>query len=353
MLLKNIKVRPVRKDEETRFKDLLARYHYLGFVPKIGETLWYVATIEETWLCILSFSVSALKLKRRDDWIGWGYRRQSGRLKLVVNNNRFLILPPHRYPNLGSRVLSLCLKRLSDDWLELFDHRILLVETFVDPRRFHGTVYRASNWVCIGETEGYRRKRRSYVYTGNRKLIFVKELHRGARRLLSQHRLDEEFITREIMTIKAEHMKALPDCFSNISDPRRSAGKRHSLKTILAISTAAILCGMEGYKGIWDWAKSLSQRARERFECRIENGQYVIPSEYVIRNVLMRVDPDQLDQSFQRWNETYAVEDETLAIDGKTMKAAIDSDGKQVHIMSAVGHHTKVCYTQKKLVRCQ
>jgi len=35
----------------------------------------------------------------------------------VVNNSRYLLLPDrHVYPNLGSKVLSLCLKRLSGDW---------------------------------------------------------------------------------------------------------------------------------------------------------------------------------------------------------------------------------------------
>ena len=348
MTLRKLKVRPVRSEEEERFKALLTEHHYLGFVPKIGETLWYVAEFANKWLAILSFSVSALKLKQRDSWISWDYRRQRGRLKLITNNNRFLILTQQKLPNLGSKVLSMCLRRLSNDWKTRFGHRIALVETFVDPTRFQGTVYKASNWLCLGKTAGYSRKRRSYIHTGDQKLIFVKELHRNARKLLSQPILPNDFRTGEIMELKANHMKALPDFFSNVSDPRRAEGKRHSLKTVLGISTAAILCGMEGYKGISDWAKSLSQGARARFSCRYENGEYKVPSEYIIRNILIRVDADQLNKSFQLWNEKYAEEDETLAIDGKTMKAAIDGNGKQIHIMSAVGHKTKACYTQKK-----
>jgi hypothetical protein len=55
-----------------------------------------------------------------------------------------------------------------------------------------------------------------------------------------------------------------------------------------------------------------------------------------------------LDQALKRWNELYAEKDESLAIDGKTMCNAIDKQGYQTHIMSAVGHQTKTCYTQKK-----
>jgi len=54
-----------------------------------------------------------------------------------------------------------------------------------------------------------------------------------------------------------------------------------------------------------DWANSLGSKARERFRCRRENGRYVVPSQYVIRNVLIRIDPSDLDRSLQRWNETY------------------------------------------------
>ncbi len=51
----------------------------------------------------------------------------------------------------------------------------------------------------------------------------------------------------------------------------------------------------------------------------------------------------------QQWNEVYGAIDESLAIDGKTMCNAIDKDGRQTHIMSAIGHQSGQCYTQKKV----
>ena len=110
---------------------------------------------------------------------------------------------------------------------------------------------------------------------------------------------------------------------------------------------------MRGYKAISDWAKSLGTKARSSFGCRYVNGSYVVPSEYIIRNVLIRVNPDHLDQALQRWNELYAEQDESLAIDGKTMCNAIDDQGHQTHIMSVIGHESKVCHTQKKSVLCR
>jgi len=80
-------------------------------------------------------------------------------------------------------------------------------------------------------------------------------------------------------------------------------------------------------------AQSLGQKARQRFRCpRNNDGSFVVPSEYIIRDVLIRVDPVQLDQALQRWNETYGEKDQLLAIDGKTMCNALDKDGCQTHI---------------------
>jgi hypothetical protein len=143
-------------------------------------------------------------------------------------------------------------------------------------------------------------------------------------------------------------MRTLPDFFVDIPDPRRAQGRRHRLATVLAIAAGACLCGMHGYLAISDWAQSLGQNARKRFGCRFQNKRYVVPSLSIIRDVLIRVDPVDLDRAIQRWNEVYAQHDNAMAIDGKTMCNAIDDNGNQAHIMSAVGHQSKNCYTQKK-----
>ena len=59
-------VRLIRSDEQPRYQQLMREHHYLGYLPKIGETLWYVASWREQWLALLSFSGSALKCAPRD-----------------------------------------------------------------------------------------------------------------------------------------------------------------------------------------------------------------------------------------------------------------------------------------------
>lgn len=349
--MKSIIIRPVVRADEARYQELMQAHHYLGSCPKIGETLWYVATYGQEWVALVSFSAAAWKCGVRDRWIGWNFRFQYDRLKLVANNSRFLILPNWHIPNMGSKVLSLCVRRLANDWLMNFGHPLLLLETFVDPKRFQGTVYRAANWTYVGNSRGFSRTRDGYsANTSSPKMVFVKTLRSDTQDVLSRPILDPTYRTGEPkMQISANNMRSLLDFFKDISDPRRAAGRRHQLSTILAIATAATLCGMRGYKAISDWADSLGQKARERFHCRHTTNGYIVPSESIIRDILIRVDPDSLDLALQRWNAVYGGDDSCLAIDGKTMCNAIDEEGRQTHIMSVVGHDTKICYTQKKL----
>ena len=355
MDLQELYVRPIQCSEELRYQELMKAHHYLGALPKIGETLWYIATYRDEWVALLGFSAAAWKCAARDRWIGWDFRHQYGRLKLVTNNSRFLILPDWHWPNLGSKALSLCERRLPGDWQSRFGHPLVLLETFVDPQRFQGTVYKAANWRYLGNTQGFKRTRGGYSDTLNSpKKLFVKPLQADARTVLSRPCLDSPYRTGAPKNmLSAEQMYSLPEFFADIPDPRRAQGRRHPLPVVLAIAAGAILCGMRGYKALADWAKSLRPKARERFRCRRINGSYRVPSEYIIRDCLIRIDPVHLDRALQHWNQTYGQDDESLAIDGKTMRNAIDDQGRQTHIMGVVGHQTQTCYTQKKSAPCR
>jgi hypothetical protein len=354
--LEHLSVRPVTKTEERRYRELMQQHHYLGDLAKIGHTLWYVATYGGEWAALLSFSAAAWKCSARDRWIGWRYRHQYSRLNFIANNSRFLILPDWHRPNLGSKVLSLCQRRIQADWQTHFGKTLLLLETFVDPSRFHGTVYRAANWHCVGQTQGYRRTHDGYSANEQApKLVFVRPLQVDAQALLACPLLDSRYHPQSPnMMLTAEQMTSLPDFFTGITDPRRAQGRIHSLPTVLAIAAAGVLCGMRGYKAIAGWANDLSPKARERFRCRRQKGGgYRVPSEFVIRDLLVRVDPVEFDTALQKWNALFGQEDQSLAIDGKTMRNAIDEQGQQTHIMSVVGHESAQCYTQKKSVPSQ
>ncbi len=110
----------------------------------VGESIRYIASFQRSLLALSGWSAAAINSRVREQWIGWSPVLKRQRLEFVANNARFLILGKERIPNLASRILSLNLKRLSQDWQRVYGHPIWIVETFVDPRYFLGTCYKAA-----------------------------------------------------------------------------------------------------------------------------------------------------------------------------------------------------------------
>ena len=251
----------------------------------------------------------------------------------------------------------MCQKRLCTDWQKHFGHRLLLLETFVDPQRFVGTVYAAANWIYLGLTRGYRRTRQGY---SNAALSLFKKSSSNRSNIMPAPCSAAPVLPCPYrqgvvkMKLNAQQMLSLPDFFADIPDPRRAQGRRHSLACVLAIVCGATLCGMRGYKAMADWAQSLASKARQRFRCRLVSMPTTSSlANSLIRDVMIRVHPADLDQALQTpHNQAFAQQDSTLAIDGKTMCNALDQNDHQTHVMSVVGHHTKTCYTQKKSALC-
>lgn len=137
------------------FRDLLRRYHYLGYATPFGARLQYLVHVtrprRELVGCI-QFSSPAWRMKARDKWIGWSDGTRAAGLQQVVNNSRFLVLAQIR--NLASSILSAVLDRLVGDWRAQYGVNPVLVETLVDRKRYHGGCYRAANWIELGETSG-------------------------------------------------------------------------------------------------------------------------------------------------------------------------------------------------------
>ena len=114
--LRTVTVRPTWGAEEHRRWDRLVQtHHYLPFHGVFGKGLRHVATLGSTWLALIGWQPGAFKLAARDRWIGWSAQQQFGRLHLIANNARFVILAPRPVPNLASWVLGLSLRRLSRD----------------------------------------------------------------------------------------------------------------------------------------------------------------------------------------------------------------------------------------------
>ena len=175
-----------------RFRELVGRYHALGYKVPFGAHLEYLVSITQpvpTVVGGLQFSSAAWRIEVRDQWIGWDDATRAHHLPQVVNNSRFLLLPWIHIKNLASATLARVLRRLPADWQAQYGVTPLLVETFVDAAHYTGACYRAANWVELGETSGRGRDDRQHRRHGAQsKRVLVYPLRRDARAQLRGER---------------------------------------------------------------------------------------------------------------------------------------------------------------------
>jgi len=147
----------VEPSDHNHWDKMIDEYHYLGYKKLFGLSLKYFICIEgmpEPVGCISFTCSTTFRQKDRDNWIGWSDDQRIKGLNKVLNNNRMLIFPWITIKNLGSKSISIALSQISNDWTRRFNYTPQLVETYVDPSRFSGSIYKASNFTCIGYTSG-------------------------------------------------------------------------------------------------------------------------------------------------------------------------------------------------------
>ena len=316
------------RDQRRRFQRLLQKHHYLGSLKPVGEQMYYAAVdVQGRWLALLLFSAAAKHLKHRDRWIGWTRAQRDRRLSLVVNNSRFLILPTARTANLGSRVLRLTLERLSADWRARYGHPVLVVETFVDPEQFCGTVYRANGWQELGLTDGWGRCQRDYYVQHDKpKRLFVREVAQNARRSLQAEHLKPALAAVEkkagarsyhkIQELRAltEHFKALPEY--------RGRVESYPVWSLVTLMLLALLCDApRGQKDLAKLARRLTQHQRRALGIRPNrHGFFPAPSQSTFSRLLAGLDARRLNQALldiQMQVRGLPPPDELIAVDGK------------------------------------
>ena len=177
-----------RLEQRRLFRELIGRYHYLGYAVPFGAHLQYLVSVSNpapTVVGCLQFSSAAWRMRVRDAWVGWDDTTRARHLPHVVSNSRFLLVPWVRIQNLAFAALALALQRLRADWQSQYGVAPLLVETLVDPAHHTGGCYRAANWVELGETSGRGRDDRGHRRHGvSPKRVWVYPLSRDAVELL-------------------------------------------------------------------------------------------------------------------------------------------------------------------------
>ena len=165
-------------DQRRRISQLLETHHYRGFGGAVGQNVQYLIRDRlGRELGVMVFGAAAWKVAPRDRFIGWTIPQRHAGLHRIANQQRFLILPWVRVPQLASHLLKLATQRISADWQQRYGHPIELVESFVDRDRFEGTTYRAAGWIGLGLTTGRTRQDRHHRLRQPPKSVWVRPLH--------------------------------------------------------------------------------------------------------------------------------------------------------------------------------
>lgn len=327
----SIDVRIPSDAEVAWFDGLLADKHYLGAGRPVGDYLRQVVEVDRKAVALLVWGPACYALKDRDQWISWSTVQRLERLKLIVQNRRFLVLADKgQSPNLASQAMGAALRALPGQWLERFGYRPLLAESFTDPEGYAGTCYKASNWEAVGQSAGHSRHRADfYVPNGRPKKLWLRPLGPQGREQLKAQQVPEDCRAGLIVAptgtlpVKAEQLDSLMDVLRKAPDPRAS-NTVYRTYAVLTVIAMALLAGRREIAEIARFATSLSQPQRRRLGFPRKKGTqafWQVPSYSVFYQVLTRMDPEAFAKILNDWLQSRAGSlPGALALDGKMIR---------------------------------
>ena len=230
------------------------------------------------------------------------------------------------------------------------------METFVDPARFAGTCYRASNWRSLGMTRGFARDPGAvprWRHHGQPKEIFVFELTDGAVEALSWTETPENWHGEpHIEPMAAPRLRSLFECLGEVPECRFARGKRYPLKTVLALAVAARLAGYRGVTAFAQFAALLTQDQLEAVGAfwSPSKQHYTAPAIATFHKILAALPPETLDNAIGQWTGQHSTTRTThtpVAMDGKDLRGASKQteDGRRM-MVAAVEHGSGVVLGQ-------
>ena len=131
---------------------------------------------------------------------------------------------------------------------------------------------------------------------------------------------------------------------------RRVIGKvSHQLHDILVITVCAVICGLEHWTQIEDFAKAHEQWFRSFLD--LPNG---IPPHDTFGKVFAFLDPDVFERRIQKWIHALVGSDtqgKHIAIDGKTLRKSFDpaSNKVAIHMINAYVHENHAVFGQLRV----
>jgi hypothetical protein len=318
-------------EELSWFDGLLETKHYLGAGRAVGDYLRQVIELDGEAVALLVWGPACYALKDRDRWISWSVNQRLERLKLIVQNRRFLVLRDKgQAPNLASQVMGAALRALADQWEQCFGYRPLLAESFTDPEAYAGTCYKASNWEPVGFTAGYSRHRADFYIPNERpKRLWLRPLVPEARQWLRAEKLPASSLAglsapaSGTLPLKSKEMGSLLEILRRAKDPRDS-NTHYRIGPVLTIIAMALLAGRREIAEIARFATSLTQPQRRQLGLPRKKGTrafYSVPGYGVFYEVLRRMDAEAFAALLTDWLQSRAgTLPQALALDGKMIR---------------------------------
>jgi hypothetical protein len=316
------------------FDEKLRDHHYLGAGRSVGDYLRQIVEIEGVPVALLVWGPACYALKDRDLWISWSSTQRVERLKLIVQNRRFLILADKgKAPNLASQAMGAALRALPGQWQQRFGYQPLLAESFTDPEAYEGTCYKASNWQPIGMSAGYKRHRADFYVPNERpKKLWVHEMGTLGKMGLRAQTLPPECQPGVypppggVMPVNQDQMLSLRQLFQKAPEPR-SKNTRFKIGPVLTIIAMALLAGRREIAEIARFATTLSQMQRRHLALPLKKGTkafWEVPGYSVFYQLLTRMDPESFAKLLTEWLQKNSGSlPAALALDGKMIRDQI------------------------------
>jgi len=150
-----------------------------------------------------------------------------------------------------------------------------------------------------------------------------------------------------------DQCRPLIDILSEIPDFRKSKGKRHPLSAILALACVAIcqlrrhcgcfMCGCKTYAAIAEWGRNYDEE--------LTKALGFSPCAATLFLVFLKINVKLLELKLGEWTESVlkhikktkndsspVVDDNAVALDGKTLKGSLKQGSAITHLLSAVSH---------------
>lgn len=149
-------------------------------------------------------------------------------------------------------------------------------------------------------------------------------------------------------------------CFAAVSDGRGAQGRDHPVGVVLTLCAAAVLAGMRSFTAIAGWVADVPAEVLAQFYSR---PGAVFPSKTTLWRVLTGADATAVDTAVGAWLVQRAAQRAAqgagsaptaggghtttpgpgsrlvgVAVDGKTVRGAINDEGQQVHLLAAATH---------------